>query len=352
MRLLPCLPENCGDDYLESLLKSPAIIGFNMRDEPPEDAFAGLAREKAALREKVGDRLILLNLLPNYAGAGQLGADASLDNAAHDPKDIYFTRFRDGSYRDYVKKFLDIYSPDVLCYDFYAIDKDVDTDDEWMALWNYGLLKNLSVIAAMSLSKGIPFWSVLQAWGYNGKPAPDLAQLRWQLGLNFAFGAAGMLYFVYQNYYEEFGGPERWHDAPLMKNGEKTAEYGLIKRANAEFADFYKNAVGYEHAGVLTVNLPESLRFAVEPSLVLPSFSPVTGVDTALPLIAGCAVRGESRGLFVANASYKLPGGVCISLCEKRRFCVSAPFSRESAYGDTIRFSLGKGESAFVEIEE
>lgn len=349
VKFLPFLPESWRGEYLEAVLASPNFMGFNMRDEPPADAFAALAAQKNEVRAELGDRLLLLNLFPNYATAEQLGTDGSLDQGKGDPADLYFPRFRDYPYRDHVRQFLDTYSPDVLCYDFYAIDKNTDTDEDWMRLWNYGLIKNMSTVAAMSLEKGIPFWSVLQAWGYCGKPAPDISQLRWQLGLNFAFGAAGLLYFVYQNIFEEYGGGETWHDAPLKKDGEKTAEYDLLRRANAEFASFYPAAVGYEHKGVL-LSCPDWMKFAVDSSIVLSSFAPVKSVDSKLPLVIGCAEKGGKKGLFVANADYKRGGEAAIELDRQREFVINLPFFQDHSTGDWIILNLEKGQSAFIEI--
>ena len=58
----------------------PAVIGYNMYDEPNAALFPALGEQLRRIREIVGrDKLIMCNLFPNYANATQLGISGEKD---------------------------------------------------------------------------------------------------------------------------------------------------------------------------------------------------------------------------------------------------------------------------------
>lgn len=355
VRFLPYLPGSFytgtpDGEYLAKLLRSPNFMGFGMSDEPSAKDFASLAAVKDKLRALVGDKIIMMNLFPLACGAETLGMDPALDSEIENPNDPYETTCSNRIYKEHVKQFLDVYKPDLLSYDYYAIIERCETDDEFMRRINYGLLKNMSIFAADSRERGIPFWSVLQAWAYNEKIAPRVEHLRWQLGLNNVFCAQATIYFVYQNDYEEGTGPELWREAPLDRAGNKTATYDSLKQANTEFLRFAHYLEGYASLGVLLINPDDSIRYGVDSRLVLGSFYPLKSVETELPLIIGCCEKDGRPALYVANASYKLSGDVSLSLTAKSGCYLHSKDYNSAIPGDKLSFALDKGESLFIEL--
>ena len=78
----------------------PAVFGYYLRDEPTAGFFPGLAKVAAAVKAEHPGAWPYINLFPNYAEPGQLGAP---------------------DYDAYLENFIKICDPPILCYDHYAL---------------------------------------------------------------------------------------------------------------------------------------------------------------------------------------------------------------------------------------
>lgn len=350
VKFLPVLPSSGAEEFAARLMKSPCFMGFNMQDEPPATRFSELAAERDAARPFVGDRILMLNLFPHSVGPKGLGVDPSFEEQYRVPGDPYEKCYTNGAYREYVRQFLDVYRSDVLCYDFYAITQESERDPEVRRRLHYGLIKNHSLFAAESAERGLPFWSILQAWAYNEKIAPELRHFRWQLGINYAFGAEALIYFVYQNSYEENTGPELWRDAPLTKAGQITPTYYELKKANEEFRRYYPAMIGWTNLGVLLVNPEPYITFAADRRTVLDGFAPVERIESDIPLIIGCCEKAGRRALFAASAVYDCAGSAEITLRDGVCAALHSKDGASSQSGKTLRLSFAQGENMFIEL--
>lgn len=79
------------DDPATPLPNGTACWGYSLSDEPRTAAFPALAARVASLREQKPGRLGYINLFPNYAGPGQMGAN---------------------SYEEYLRNFVETVKPD------------------------------------------------------------------------------------------------------------------------------------------------------------------------------------------------------------------------------------------------
>ncbi len=181
----------------------PALWGYLWHDEPSASLFYELAKDVQKVRDLRPGQFLLINLLPNYASAGHLGAS---------------------TYDEYVQRFADEVKPDVLCMDHYPIFKP-DADGR------KGYCTNLAVMRRESLRAGIPFWNFFNTMPYGPHTDPTEAQLRWQIYASVAYGAKGVLYFCY---YTPGGGEFPKGGAIIARDGRKTRHYEQARRLNTE----------------------------------------------------------------------------------------------------------------------
>ena len=157
-------------------LASPALRGFQMSDEPSVADFPALAAWAASVAARAPGALRFINLLPNYASAGALGAS---------------------SYGAYLAAYVAAVRPDMLCFDHYPVfgpgSAAAVDDNATMA----GYVRNLAAVRAVAAAAGLPFYNFFGAMPFNGRADISESQLRWQVWTSLAHGASGVLYFCY-----------------------------------------------------------------------------------------------------------------------------------------------------------
>ena len=162
-------------------LTSPALWGWQLKDEPAEKDFPQLATWHGSVAAAAGpDALRFVNLLPNYATAAQQGAGAR-------------------GYDAYVRDYVAAVRPDLLCADHYPFfngpQRTSASNDT-----KSGYRANLRTLRAAALAAPhgpIPFWNFFNAFGFGGHADPTESQLRWQAFVSLAHGSQGLLYFMY-----------------------------------------------------------------------------------------------------------------------------------------------------------
>lgn len=199
LRLLAHSPGTPADQ----LPASPAIWGYMLRDEPNTAGFAELATQVAEIRAARPYKLSYINLLPDYANAGQLGAP---------------------TYTDYVKRFIDEVKPDVLSMDYYPIFKPEGDGRD-------GYCGCLAVMREQSLEAGIPYWNFFNAMPYGPHTDPTEDQLRWQIYATLVYGAKGLMYFCY---WTPRGGEFPKGGALVTADGRRTRHWWQAQRLNSE----------------------------------------------------------------------------------------------------------------------
>jgi hypothetical protein len=188
----------------EDLPESPACWGYHLVDEPNTAAFAGLKERVDVVRKNRPGKLAYINLLPNYANAGQLGAP---------------------TYDDYVERFCKEVGTDVLCMDYYPMMTPTADGRE-------GYCTNLESMRKYSLIYRIPFWNFFNTMPFGPHHDPTESQIRWQIYTSLAYGAKGVLYFCYWSP-EAPGGEFPKGGAIINGVGQRTRHYDQAKRINA-----------------------------------------------------------------------------------------------------------------------
>lgn len=197
---------------VERFPESPACWGYLLVDEPGCAAFPDIARRAAEIRAKRPGRFGYVNLFPNYASPGALGAP---------------------TYDEHVARFMTEVKPEVLSMDHYPLMRpDGDTREAYC--------ENLAVMQKHSLAANIPFWNYFYSMPFNDRMDPTEAQIRWQIFTSVAFGAKGVLYFCYWTPGKGSAGAGEFPKggAILTAEGLKTRHYDEARRINLELKNY------------------------------------------------------------------------------------------------------------------
>lgn len=178
----------------------PALAGYFLGDEPGAGAFRSLADWSAKVHAADPDHIVYINLLPNYATAGQLGVP---------------------TYAQYVDRFAAaVPAATFLSFDFYPVIGP-NVRENWY--------ENLEIVAAAAKKAHKPFWAFALSLQHFGYAVPTRENLREQVYSNLAYGAQGIQYFTYWDI------PSlRPCQGPIGPDGKPTAIYELVKRMNEE----------------------------------------------------------------------------------------------------------------------
>jgi len=204
-----------GNEFLDS----EYCMGINFWDEPGTSQFPGLETASKMFKEDHPDKISYINLLPNYASRGQLGAD---------------------SFQEYIDTFLEeVPSVDLLSYDFYPLvgqmsGGEVLSHSVWQ-LWLYSL--EVMATAAKSVDKDL--WVFIQnmSFGVNHRSPQSTADITFQNYINMCFGVKAIQYFCLTT--PTLGGEfSEWDLAMLDRDMNPTANFDYVKQANQELNTF------------------------------------------------------------------------------------------------------------------
>lgn len=179
---------------------NPAVYGYFLRDEPSANLFPGLAKVTSLITILSPGKIPYVNLLPNYATPRQLGAN---------------------TYRTYLKKYIHICHPPLICYDNYSI---MDSGSIRRCFWS-----NLEAVRAICLHNGLPFWTILLSVAHFNYRVPTAAALRLEVFASLAYGARGIVYFTYF-------APKRgnYRMAPIDQFGHETPTWFYMQNVNLQ----------------------------------------------------------------------------------------------------------------------
>ncbi len=180
--------------------KHPAVFGYYLRDEPSAGAYPGLGRWADAYRKAAPEALAYINLLPNYASAGQLGVP---------------------TYEEYLESFVKTVKPKFISYDHYALMDDGSLRG--------GYYQNLEAVRKLALKHDLPFWNIVLSNSHFRYAEPTPAGFRFQLYTTLAYGGRGISYFTY--FAPQIG---NYRLAPIDQFGHKTPTWDMLRNVNLQ----------------------------------------------------------------------------------------------------------------------
>ena len=207
-------------ERVQSTKDDPAVIGYNLRDEPGVYLFRSLAAAVAAVKKYAPGKLAYINLFPGYAST--IGADVDSQLGTY-------------SYREYLERYVQEVKPQFLSYDNYMVEYSED-----MLQLNRASVyfSDLFEVRDVAQKYKLPFWfigSSLCIMEDSTPPTP--ARYAYQAYTALAAGAEGMTWFLYY--------PLGWKESPIDENGNKTLSWIYMRDINQQVQALGKYLLAY-----------------------------------------------------------------------------------------------------------
>ena len=330
--------------YVRKTVDHPAVIGYNLFDEPGESAAAGLTDEFAQIREIAGDsKLLLINMLPNY------GPQAAMAPTPEEGLTWYQT---------YLNTFLKT-GTDVLSFDFYPYSSNSASDAHSLQR----MMINLSDMAVMTQKYGVPAWGFMQNSSWGGMRAPEDNELLLLSHLHLIFGLESYSYFLYADTSNpaegSFVGMLRWDNT-------LSDIYYRVQRNNERMSRMGYRFLSYKLKGFLTDKLgqpgyPEaiddSLRLSSDAGLkkIGADFDTLVGVFEGRSeednIARGYATDPAEKGYYVLNFDPDNQSSVMLEFEAKTPYTVWGPNGIEAmGEGNSVSFNIDPCDARFVEL--
>ncbi|HUU23789.1 MAG TPA: hypothetical protein VM389_14740, partial [Phycisphaerae bacterium] len=302
------------DDFADH----PATWALFVLDEPVRGNFPAMAEACRTLRELTDRAEPFFNLLPDHR------------MSPHDPSwrienEVGFDDFN--AYLDHVVAET---RATMLCYDCYC-----QMSEEWGGRGQY--FRNLAEFQAASIRHEIPFWTITLTLGHWMYHPPSPEELGWEFFSALAYGAQGILYFLYR------AGGLGGYGAPVDELGQKGPLYPQMRRQHHLFQRHWEEryrrcrVVRTTHwpaapAGLLPFDGTGVVKAIREHSSVTYRTSPPAAV------LAGEFVDDQGRPhVLIANNSPNITKHVCLQVT----------FAGKAVYSVN-----GSGEDALVASDE
>lgn len=182
------------------VIDKPGVFGYYLWDEPNTSLFPSLARWSSTFRKIHPEALCYINLLPNYASAGQLGAE---------------------TYEQYLESFVETVDPTYISYDHYALMDDGSL--------RHGYFQNLESARKVSLLHDLPFWNIILSNSHFRYADPTFNGLRFQVYTTLAYGGGGISYFTYF-----LSATGNYRLAPIDQFRNKTPTWDMVRYINMQ----------------------------------------------------------------------------------------------------------------------
>ncbi|MBP5312950.1 MAG: beta-galactosidase [Clostridia bacterium] len=321
---------------VEKYDSDPAVIGYNMIDEPNTSLFENIAKQYKAIREICSpDKIIMMNFFPNYANAAQLGVDDSGNR-----------------YRDYLEKYFELADTDVVSFDFYPYRADPSGDDSMYAMF----IANTCEIMKAANERGLPAWGFVQCGEWAGTRTPKLGELRMLSHFHLLFGLDCFTYFLYVT---PINGEtdEGFFKGMVEYDGTVRETYDLVRQTAAEIDAMKGVYLDYTFKGLMYKNIPDSWKEHILPEFDLKDFANVKDIRTGREgsgIICGCFEKDNGgKGLYLLNTDAYYNLSCTVEFEKETEYRVwGAGGIEQAGTAKEISFDFISGEGKFVEITD
>ena len=311
----------------------PAVLGYNLYDEPGRSVFEVLGEEYNEIRKICSpDKIIMINFFPNYVSP-----------EAIDFKDEGARSW----YQNYLYTYYDMAASDVVSFDNYPYRADPAGDEAAVA----GTVSNLCDIAMLGRDKNLPCWGFVQCGEWGGTRTPDYGELRYLAHLHLLFGLKGYSYFLYVTPVD--GSTEEGVFKGMVTfQGEKTKTYENVQKLNKELDGMKGVYLDYGFKGVIERNLPDVIKNSISATYAVESFGGVSKIATDGRVIIGCFEKSDGhKALYLLNNDPYNDTEVTVTLSELSEFKLWSGKGIEDMGADReILIRLGYGEGKFLEF--
>jgi len=336
IKLMIELPASNVKASLEIVKKTkdyPAVLGYNMADEPHASAFDSLRSRRDKIKEIVSEeKIIMCNMLPNYASDAMLGTDGDIDM---------------DSYEMYLDQYMKIVRPDILSFDYYPFMENISTDKEKISL----MLINLCVIRNIGSKYGVDTWGFVQNSSWAGTRIPNDDELRFVSNIHLIFGISSYSYFLYCQPFEQ-ACAEGVFEGMLTYSGERTDIYYRVQQQNKDLNAMKGIYLNYKNKGFILQNMSDENEKAIDESLRMITYQQLKSIESEGAILTGCFEKDGKIGLYVLNFDYTKNTSANLLLNGEYEYKVwGANGLEQMTRGKSITLEFRPGEGRFVEIE-
>ena len=208
------------DGDVPSFVDHPAFVGYCVWDEPNSGDFEKLAEKKAKWDSVMADKMFFVNVFPGWAGTA-LG----------------------GSFDSYISNYMQIVQPEVLCFDHYPLMKDAYEN----TVVRDTFFSDMDICSHYAKQSGVDFWFTLLAAGHLDYVNPTEEEFRWQMAVGQAYGARGLVHYVYTSHDSDYTCPIDW------RSQAPTELYENMAAANSEVAAWDHIYMNYDWQGTANI---------------------------------------------------------------------------------------------------
>lgn len=305
----------------------PAFAGYCVWDEPSSTDFQALAEKKALWDSAMGDKTFFVNVFPGWAG-NALG----------------------GSFKSYISNYVNTVKPEVLCFDHYPLMEDANGE----TIVRDSFFSDMDICSHYAKEAGIPFWFTLLTSGHLDYVVPSTAELRWQMAVGQAYGATGLVHYVYASHDPDYTCPIDW-------NSQTTTDlYDSLVEANGEVAAWDHIYMNYSWKGTANIkgskNTLPSIQFQLcQFAVKATENTGITAIESTEDLLCGIFEDGkDGEGFMLTNATNPAEGKnttVKLTLNEKYKGVLVIDRGVQSVKALTdqvISINIESGEGVFV----
>jgi hypothetical protein len=206
----------------------PALAGHLVADEPGSKDFERLGKLRPLYEKVFPGKDFYINVFPSYANT----ADT-----------------QEGSYYDYVDKYIETVRPKMLSYDAYPLLGSIASGKTSV---HESLLMNLEIAAGKAQKAGIPFWKFVQSMGFGleNRELKGVRDMAFQFYVDMAYGSRGIQHFCYWTPLGSDRGTE-FLPAMIDAEGNKTDNYAYAQAMNLEIQKFEHVYLSFDWTGTM-----------------------------------------------------------------------------------------------------
>ena len=305
-------------DQIEDIVKMakdhPSTAGYFLRDEPTSEGFPELSDIAKRIRAIDDEKLLYLNLLPNYVS----------------PRDLHAK-----SYADYVRRFIKEVGLGMVSFDHYPVTFDGLRENFYA---------NLEDVADESKRAGVPFWAFALSTAHDPYPVPTREALRLQIFSNLAYGAQGIQYFTYTTPL----GNTQWnfHNGPIDENDQRSDVYYLVKELNERV-----QSLSHVWLGAEVVSLGHTGKRIPQGTKRMKSLPKgIINIDSnGIGLLVSHLKNGRKEYMMVVNRDLEKTQKVTLE-CEKKIKQIVDGGKKKNVSTKGEKYKLGAGDMLLFEL--
>ena len=316
-------------DWIKKVADHPALIGFEILDEPKYTMLDAVAAVREAVEANMPEnKFAIANL---YSGFKSAGADY----------DVYVN--------DYISKA----KPKMLYFDDYPLMSDSSELSEHQRNINR-YVKSLAMISQAARKNNIPFGGYLQATQFTMSGQlrqPDYIDMKWQSNIQIAFGAKSITWYGYS------AQKAVHYDESTFLDGDTYLKdmYGVLtpawydaQKVNLGLKKFDQSYIDFTHMGLTPVNMGSYVNLLRNIKLH-DSYAGIKSIQTKGMMLNGCFEHEDGRrGVYLYNFSLEKELEAELKLNGQDFELWGENGLEDSGNDRSLDITLGLGEAKFI----